>query len=173
MTSTSCRPASLRSGSARSRAGTPGADTSLDELAIEEATMEADRQRPVSQQRVVKLLQRERIAEPSPLVVAKTEDQHLPEQVAELVAGRVRVALDLGSRVRRLEGGVLDEEGDGFVYPDLTAVHPDVEDDPARPPDGVGRDVEPEVRRVVEALLAHHLLGVHPPALDELRGVGL
>ena len=24
----------------------------------------------------------------------------------------------------------------------------------------------------VEALLAHHLLGVHPPALDELRGVG-
>ena len=28
---------------------------------------------------------------------------------------------------------------------------------------------EPEVRGVVEALLAHHLLGVHPPALDELR----
>ena len=24
---------------------------------------------------------------------------------------------------------------------------------------------------VVEALLAHHLLGVHPPALDELRGI--
>src|SRR3954465_12811931 len=153
MTSTDCRPACLRSASARSRAGASGADTRFVELAIEEATMEADRQRAVSQQGVVKLLQRERIAEPSPLVVAKTEDQHLPEQVAELVAGRVRVALDLGSRVRRLEGGVLDEEGDGFVDTDLTAVHADVEDHPARPPDGVSRDVQPEVRRVVEALL--------------------
>ena len=55
---------------------------------------------------------------------------------------------------------------------DLAAVHPDVEDDPAGPPDRVGVHVQPEVRGVVEALLAHHLLGVHAPALDELRGVG-
>ena len=61
---------------------------------------------------------------------------------------------------------------DRLVDGDLAAVHPDVEDDPARPPDRVRVHVQPEVRGVVEALLAHHLLGVHAPALDELRGVG-
>ena len=41
-----------------------------------------------------------------------------------------------------------------------------------RAPDGIGVHRRAEGGSGVEALLAHHLLGVHAPALDELGGVG-
>ena len=47
-------------------------------------------------------------------------------------------------------------------------MHPDVQDDPAGPPDRVRMHVEAEVRGGVEPLLPHHLLRIHPPAFDEL-----
>jgi hypothetical protein len=105
------------------------------------------------------------------LVVAQPEEQRLAEQVAQLVRGRVGVAEDLGLRLRALEAGVIDEEVDRSLDADLAAMEADVEDDPAGPPDRVGVHREARLGADVEALLAHHLLGVHAPALDELRGV--
>ena len=67
---------------------------------------------------------------------------------------------------------MLDDEVDRFTERDLAPVHPHVQDDPARPPDRVGMHDDPEARVVVEAVLAHHQLRVHPPALGEFRRVG-
>ena len=100
----------------------------------------------VAQQRVVEALQAEPVAEAALLVGAELEQQHLAQQVGQLVGRRVGVAVDLGPGVGVLEAGVLDQEGDGLVDADLAAVHPDVEDDPAGPPDRVGVHVQPEVR---------------------------
>ena len=80
--------------------------------------------------------------------------------------------MDLGPRVGALEAGVLDEEVGRLLDGQLAAMHPDVEDDPAGPPDRVRVHDHAEAGVVVEALLAHHQLGVHAPALDELGGVG-
>ena len=113
---------------------------------VEQAAVEADRQRPVAQQRVVECLEREVAAEPAPLVLAHAQDEHLAQQVAELVARRVRVPADLRAGVRGLERGVLDEEVGGLVGGQLAAVHPHVEDDPARSPDGVCVHGRPERR---------------------------
>ena len=79
--------------------------------------------------------------------------------------------MDLGGGVRALEAGLLDQEVDGLVDADLAPVELDVEDDPAGPPDGIGGEHHPVRRRGVEAVLAHQLLAVHPPALDELGRV--
>ena len=120
----------------------------------------------------MEVAEREGVAETGLLVGPQPEEEDLAEQVRELVGRRVRVAPDLGPGIRFLEARLLDEEPDGLVDADLAAVHADVEDDPAGPPDRVRVQVEAEVGGRIEALLAHHLLGVHPPSLDELRGVG-
>ena len=110
-------------------------------------------------------------AQPSLLVVAQAQQEHLAQQVRQLVGRRVGVALDLGRGVRSLEAGLVDHEVDRVVDADLAAVKLDVKDDPAGSPDGVGVHHHPVLERRVEALLAHHLLAVHGPALDELRRV--
>ena len=119
-----------------------------------------------------KPLQRERVAEPALLVGAQLEEQRATEQVRQGIGRPVGVPLDLGAGVGPLEARLLDEEVDRLVDGQLAAVQPDVEDDPAGPPDRVGVEHQPEARVVVEAVLAHHQLRVHPPALDELGGVG-
>ena len=134
--------------------------------------MEADRQRAVVEQRVVERAEVEPRPESLLLVGPELQQQDLAEQVGELVGRRVRVAIDLRPGVRPLEARLVDEEVRRLLDADLAAVHPHVEDDPAGPPDRVRVQREAEVRGVVEALLAHHLLGVHAPALDELRRVG-
>src|SRR3990172_5460465 len=140
-------------------------------LAGQEPAVEADRQPAVAEERVVERAERERAPQPPPLVVAQAEDQDLPEQVRKGVGRRRGVAPDLGQGVGALEPGVLDEEVGRRLDRDLAPMHPDVEDDPAGPPDRVRGERQAELRAIVEALLAHHLLAVHAPALDELRGV--
>ena len=71
--------------------------------AAQQPAVEADRQRAVAQQRVVERPQGEGRAAPAALLLAQAEDQHLAQQVAQLVAGRVRVAADLGPGVGDLE----------------------------------------------------------------------
>src|SRR5690242_1719090 len=100
--------------------------------------MEADRERAAAKEEVVEAPQRERGAEPAPLSLAQVQKQDLPEQVGEVVGRRVGVAARLGEGIRPFEAGVLDEEVGSLLDRDLAAVHPDVEDDPGSPPDGVG-----------------------------------
>ena len=133
--------------------------------------MEADRQASVPQQRVVEVAERKFAPLPSLLVGSQLEEQHLAEEIRKLVAGCVGIAAHLGPRIRLLEARVLDEEADRVVNADLAPVHANVEDDPARPPDRVRMHVQAEVGRIVEPLLAHQLLGVHGPPLDELGRV--
>ena len=66
----------------------------------------------------------------------------------------------------------MDEEVGGLVDAELAAVHADVQDDPARSPDRIGVHDQPERRIGVEAALPHEELRIHPPALDEFRGLG-
>src|SRR4051794_11468277 len=82
---------------------------SLQPLA-QQTTVEADRERAVAKQRVVEIAQREGAAQPRLLVGAELEQKDLAEQVRQLVRRRVRVAPDLGPRVRGLEGRLVDEE---------------------------------------------------------------
>ena len=79
--------------------------------------------------------------------------------------------MDLGAGVRLLEARLLDQEADRLLDRHLAPVHPHVQDDPAGAPDRVRVHVQAEVRGVIEALLPHHLLAVHAPALDEFRGL--
>ena len=130
--------------------------------------MECDRDAARVEQRVVERAQRERRSEAQPLVRAQPEQQDLAEQVGEVVRRRARVPVDLGGRVRSLEAGVLDEGLDGLADADLAPMEPDVEDDPCGAPDRVGRDDDPPLGGVLEALLEHQLLAVHAPALHEL-----
>src|SRR4051812_16954816 len=85
----------------------------------EDPAMEADRQRAVVEQRVVEGSQREGAPEPALLVRSKSEQQHLAEQVRQLVGRGVRIAPDLGPGVRLLEARLLDEEPDRLVHGDL------------------------------------------------------
>ena len=100
---TRCRPrrrASTRPATARSRRRSPGSRPSAQPPSpAEQPAVEADRQRAVAQQRVVERpLSRELRAQPPLLLLAQAEDQHLAQQVAQLVARRVRVAADLRAR---------------------------------------------------------------------------
>ena len=71
--------------------------------AVEQPAVEADRQRPVAQQRVVEALEAERVAEAALLVGAQPEEERPAEQVRQGIGRPVRVPLDLGAGVRALE----------------------------------------------------------------------
>ena len=79
--------------------------------------------------------------------------------------------MHLGRGVGPLEAGLRDQEVDRVVDRDLAPMQPDVEDDPAGAPDRVRVHHHHVARVRVEPFLAHHLLAVHRPALDELRRV--
>ena len=84
-------------------------------LAGQQASVEADRQRPVAQQRVVEVPQREGVAEAALFVGAQLQQQRPTEQVRQRIRRPVRVPLDLGAGVVALEPGLLDEEVDRLV----------------------------------------------------------
>ena len=113
----------------------------------QQAAVEADRQRAVARAACRGSRAGENAAPRRRLLVgAELEQEDLAEQVRQLVGRRVRVAADLGPGVRGLEARLGDQEAGRVVDRDLAAVHPDVEDDPAGPPDRVGVHREPEVR---------------------------
>ncbi len=119
----------------------------------------------------MEVAQRESVAKALLLVLAQPQQHDLAEQVAQLVRRRIGVAVHFGRGLGSLEARFIDQELDGILDTDLAAVQPDVEDDPAGSPDRVGVHDHAVRGRGVEALLAHHLLAVHAPALDELGRV--
>src|ERR1022692_703430 len=115
--------------------------------------MEADREATVAQERVVESAQVERATQPYALVRTKLQEQDLAQQVRQLIGGRVRITADLGPRVGGLEARLLDQPGFGLSHSDLASMHPDIEDDPAGSPDGIGVHAQPKIRFGVEAFL--------------------
>jgi hypothetical protein len=99
--------------------------------------VEADRQGAVVEQGVVERPEVETRSQALLLVSTELEQEDLTEQVRKLVRRRVRVAIHLGPGVRPLEARLGDEKVGGLLDTEFATVHPDVEDDPARPPDRV------------------------------------
>ena len=95
----------------------------------------------------------------------------LAQQVRQLVGRACRCSSWTSARAfGRSKPRLLDQEVGRLVDAQLAAVHPDVEDDPAGPPDRVGVHDQAEARVVVEALLAHHLLASTCPSPRRTRG---
>ena len=149
-----------------------GADRAA--LAAQRPSVEADRQRAAAQERVVEAAQRERRPEPAPLLLAQLEQQHL----ARAGTTGCRSACTCSGAPRRARSGARTP-----VCSTRKSAASSIETSPrcmrtsrtiraARQIASVA-SASAELRAVVEALLAHHLLAVHAPALDELGGVDL
>ena len=164
------RPASRRPERPRSRS-IAGMTCTPIRRRRQQTSVEADRDGAVAQERVVELAQAEAVPRRR---CSSSAGRAAWSARAGTTSGRSGGTSTTGPRprIRLLEAGVLDEEPRRLLHGDLTAVHAHVEDDPARPPDRVRVEDQAEARIVVEAVLAHHQLGVHAPALDELGGVG-
>ena len=139
-------------------------------LAAKRSPVEADRQGATVEQRVVEGTKRERGPETALLLAAQPQQQHLAQQVRQVVRRRVRVAPRLRERVRRARTPCARS---GSRSPPRSTSRrgasgrPGRSSRPARSRRSRRRDAER--RAVVEALLAHHLLAVHAPALLEFR----
>src|SRR5258706_964442 len=72
-------------------------------LAAERPAVEADREGSATQEGVVEAAEREPRSKPALFLLAEPEQQHLPQQVREVVRRRVGIAAGFRGRVRGVE----------------------------------------------------------------------
>src|SRR5258706_12309472 len=108
-------------------------------LAAERPAVEADREGSATQEGVVETAERERRSKPALFLLAEPEQQHLPQQVREVVRRRVGIAAGFGERGRALGAGLRDQELRRLLDPELAAGHAEVVHEPRRAPERVRR----------------------------------